>query len=242
MQPARPMGGCTTMAKPIFTQIIERARAYVAVRSHWTRYTLALTGNNRDCEPTDAKAARFCAYGALVRAGFDLTGDVPPGAPAGRTGGHVDHGPRKPGGGLRGDLHDQRRRPRSPRARPSCGCSTRASRAPDARALPSGRGIGGALRALDPIGYNDILSALAKFAGAAYFHGCTPRRRKRSARRNKRRMRRPPMSEPPTSCIAPRPMTCWKPRAAGSTRTARLRLPPSSAPGARPRSASAGSW
>ena len=56
------------MAKPIFTQIIERARAYVAVRSHWTRYTLALTGNNRDCEPTDAKASRFCAYGALVRA------------------------------------------------------------------------------------------------------------------------------------------------------------------------------
>ena len=32
--------------------------------------------NNRDCEPTDAKAARFCAYGALVRAGYDLTGDV----------------------------------------------------------------------------------------------------------------------------------------------------------------------
>ena len=63
------------MAKPIFTQIIERARAYVAVRSHWTRYTLALTRNNKDCEPTDAKAARFCAYGALVRAAYDVTGD-----------------------------------------------------------------------------------------------------------------------------------------------------------------------
>ena len=64
------------MSKPILTHVIERARAYVAVRSTWTRYTLALTGNNRDCEPTDAKAARFCAYGALVRAGYDLTGDV----------------------------------------------------------------------------------------------------------------------------------------------------------------------
>jgi hypothetical protein len=64
------------MSKPIFTQIIERASAYVAVRSHWTRYTLALTRNNRDCEPTDAKAARFCAYGALVRAAYDLTGDA----------------------------------------------------------------------------------------------------------------------------------------------------------------------
>lgn len=64
------------MAKPILTQIIERARAYVADRSHWTRYTLALTRNNRDCEPSDAKAVRFCAYGALMRAGFDLTGDI----------------------------------------------------------------------------------------------------------------------------------------------------------------------
>jgi hypothetical protein len=64
------------MARPIFTQLIERARDYVAVPSSWTRYTLALTRNNRDCEPTDAKAARFCAFGALVRAGYDLTGDV----------------------------------------------------------------------------------------------------------------------------------------------------------------------
>ena len=64
------------MAKPIVTQLIERARAFVAVRSKWTRYTLALTRNNRDCEPTDAKAARFCAFGALVRAGYELTGDV----------------------------------------------------------------------------------------------------------------------------------------------------------------------
>jgi hypothetical protein len=64
------------MAKPLITQIVERARAYVGVRAHWTRYTLALTRNNKDCEPTSAKAARFCAYGALVRAGFDLTGDV----------------------------------------------------------------------------------------------------------------------------------------------------------------------
>jgi hypothetical protein len=64
------------MAKPIVTQLIERACSYVAVRSKWTRYTLSLTRNNRDCEPTDVTAARFCAYGALVRAGYDLTGDV----------------------------------------------------------------------------------------------------------------------------------------------------------------------
>jgi len=64
------------MAKPILHQVIGRALAYVGVRSRWTRYTLALTRNNRDCDPTDARAARFCAFGALVRAGYDLTGDA----------------------------------------------------------------------------------------------------------------------------------------------------------------------
>jgi hypothetical protein len=63
------------MAKPIFKHVIEGARAYVAYRGSWTRYTLAVTGNGRECEPVDPKAKRFCAYGALVRAAFDLTGD-----------------------------------------------------------------------------------------------------------------------------------------------------------------------
>ncbi len=64
------------MAKPVYSQVIERARAYVALRSSWTRYTLALTRNNRDCDPTDSRAARFCAFGALVRAGYELTGNA----------------------------------------------------------------------------------------------------------------------------------------------------------------------
>ena len=63
------------MAKPIFTQIVARARDTIALRSHWTRFTLALTGNNRDCDPTDRRAVRYCAFGALVRAGYELTGD-----------------------------------------------------------------------------------------------------------------------------------------------------------------------
>ena len=46
-------------------QIVERARTNVAVRSHWTRHTLALTRNNRDCEPTDAKTVR--AFARTVR-------------------------------------------------------------------------------------------------------------------------------------------------------------------------------
>jgi hypothetical protein len=63
------------MAKPLFRQVLERARELVAGRGSWTRFTLALTANNRACQPTDAAAARFCAYGALVRAAYELTCD-----------------------------------------------------------------------------------------------------------------------------------------------------------------------
>ena len=63
------------MAKPIFKHVIEGARAYVATKGSWTRYTLAATGRGMECEPTDEKAKKFCAYGALVRSAYDLTGD-----------------------------------------------------------------------------------------------------------------------------------------------------------------------
>jgi hypothetical protein len=65
----------TPMAKPILRHVIEGARAYVAGRGTWTRYTLAATSRGRECEPTDERARRFCAYGALVRAAYDLTRD-----------------------------------------------------------------------------------------------------------------------------------------------------------------------
>ena len=64
------------MSKSLVTHVLEGARALVGVRATWTRHHLALTRNNRSCDPTDAKAVRFCAYGALVRAGYDLTGDA----------------------------------------------------------------------------------------------------------------------------------------------------------------------
>jgi hypothetical protein len=53
------------MANRNFMQIVKHARTNVAVRSHWTRHTLALTRNNRDCEPTDAKTVR--AFARTVR-------------------------------------------------------------------------------------------------------------------------------------------------------------------------------
>ena len=64
------------MSKSLTSQILEGARALVEVRATWTRYHLALTRNNRECDPTDPRAVRFCAYGALMRSAYELTGDA----------------------------------------------------------------------------------------------------------------------------------------------------------------------
>lgn len=62
------------MSKPLIQQVAERARGLVNDPRTWTQYAIARTGNNRHCEPTDAKAARFCAYGAILRAASDVAG------------------------------------------------------------------------------------------------------------------------------------------------------------------------
>lgn len=49
--------------------ILERPRA-------WSRGTMARTANGRPCGPNQRPAQRFCAYGALVRAAFELCGDI----------------------------------------------------------------------------------------------------------------------------------------------------------------------
>ncbi len=62
------------MSKPLVQQVTERARALIADPRSWTQYAIARTGNHRHCEPTDAKAARFCAYGAILRGAYDVAG------------------------------------------------------------------------------------------------------------------------------------------------------------------------
>ena len=62
------------MSKPLVHQIAERARGFITDPRKWTQYAIARTGNNRHCEPTDAKATRFCAYGAILRAAYDIAG------------------------------------------------------------------------------------------------------------------------------------------------------------------------
>src|SRR5262245_45157209 len=62
------------MAKPLVTLIIERARALVANEATWCQGTFAFLADGRRCSADDAGAVRFCAYGALQRVAFDLTG------------------------------------------------------------------------------------------------------------------------------------------------------------------------
>jgi hypothetical protein len=62
------------MSKPLVHQVAQRARGLLADPRNWTQYAIARTGNNRHCEPTDAKATRFCAYGAILRAAYDVAG------------------------------------------------------------------------------------------------------------------------------------------------------------------------
>ncbi len=62
------------MSKPLVQQVAERARGLIANPRTWTQFAIARTGNHRHCEPTDAKAVRYCAYGAILRAAHDVGG------------------------------------------------------------------------------------------------------------------------------------------------------------------------
>ena len=62
------------MSESIFKLVVEKARDLVAIRARWTRFALARTRNDRICDPLDPAAIRFCAYGALIRSAFMVTG------------------------------------------------------------------------------------------------------------------------------------------------------------------------
>jgi hypothetical protein len=65
------------MSKPLTYQVIMRARDIIADKHHWTQGTQASTKNGRPTRPNDERASRFCATGAMIRAGFELTSDLP---------------------------------------------------------------------------------------------------------------------------------------------------------------------
>jgi hypothetical protein len=62
------------MAKPLVTLIIERARALIDNQATWCQGAFAVRADGRRCEVHNRAAVRFCAYGALQRAAFDVAG------------------------------------------------------------------------------------------------------------------------------------------------------------------------
>jgi hypothetical protein len=62
------------MAKPLVPLIIERARGLIGNQATWCQGTFAFLADGRRCAAHEAGAVRFCAYGALQRAAFDVTG------------------------------------------------------------------------------------------------------------------------------------------------------------------------
>jgi hypothetical protein len=63
------------MSKPLNYQIVARARELISDPRRWTQETYALFKNGHLAEPEDARAHRFCAVGALMRASHELASD-----------------------------------------------------------------------------------------------------------------------------------------------------------------------
>ena len=55
--------------------VIARAREILATKRSWTSCAEARTARGDRCLAYDSGAVRFCGYGALTRAAFELAGD-----------------------------------------------------------------------------------------------------------------------------------------------------------------------
>jgi hypothetical protein len=64
------------MSHTLQQEILHRARALLDDPRRWTRRAAARDAQGLNCQATDERAVRFCAYGALLRAAFDVTGDA----------------------------------------------------------------------------------------------------------------------------------------------------------------------
>ena len=63
------------MAQTLQRQIVSRARALIADEVIWTSKALARDSKGTVCEWDDARATKFCALGALVRAASEVIPD-----------------------------------------------------------------------------------------------------------------------------------------------------------------------
>lgn len=65
------------MSQSLERQVLLRAREIIADPKRWTRGAIARDRRSTDCAMSDSNAVRFCAYGALERAAFELRSDTP---------------------------------------------------------------------------------------------------------------------------------------------------------------------
>jgi hypothetical protein len=63
------------VSKPLKVQVIEKARALIEEERHWCRGELARDMDASSVCPTDSRAERRCALGALIAAAYELTND-----------------------------------------------------------------------------------------------------------------------------------------------------------------------
>jgi hypothetical protein len=63
------------MSNPLKVQIVEKARSLIEDEQHWCRGELARDVDAHSVCPTDSRAVRRCALGALIAAAYQLTND-----------------------------------------------------------------------------------------------------------------------------------------------------------------------
>jgi len=61
------------MSKSLKVQIVERARALIEDQRHWCRGELARDVDFLSVCPTDSRAEKRCALGALIAAAYEIT-------------------------------------------------------------------------------------------------------------------------------------------------------------------------
>jgi hypothetical protein len=63
------------LSRPLKVQIVERARGLIANEQHWCRGELARDAKGRGVCPMSDTAMKRCGLGALIAAGYEITGD-----------------------------------------------------------------------------------------------------------------------------------------------------------------------
>jgi hypothetical protein len=63
------------MSRPLERQIVSRARALIATPAKWSQGEFARDASEAPVSWRSQRAVRFCIWGALYRAAYELTGD-----------------------------------------------------------------------------------------------------------------------------------------------------------------------